>query len=302
MSDTATPETTTETGASETPPPPAAAPSKTEPTKAKQPLDPAAKLDKWRAKLDRQEEANKRKLDEIHEARRAFEQERAQHGERLTKAEQLEQAIARLKSGDYDVLKELAGEDYLDKITRAHLDPEQARRDAESRKALAEKDAELKALRKRIDDWEKQQGERERQAAQAAQARTFLATVRARDSDELALYSDDELIHFANVFGEQLHRATGQDPTMGDVIDAILEHEAKPRFARVQQRGWAKATGGAPPAAKKPEEPSTVTANDASMPAGEAPKVPRTARERREAELRKMEAKLRELSEKKQAS
>lgn len=300
MSDTTASTPDTSTPPADAPPSPAGA-APAEPPKARPPADPAAKLDQWRAKLDRQAESNKRKLDEIHEARRAFEQERAQHGERLTKAEQIEQAIARLKSGDFDVLKELAGDDYLDKITRAHLDPEAARRDAESRKALAEKDAELKALKKRIDDWEAQQNDRARQAAQAEQARAFLATARKRDSDELALYSDDELIHFANVFGSKLHEETGQDPTMAEVIDAILEHEARPRFSRVTARGWAKGSTTTTPA-KKEVEPSTVSAADASTPAGEAPKTPMTAREKREAAQKKMEAELRALNARKGAA
>lgn len=287
---TSAPETTTTVEPTDTPPPPA--PST--PTASKKADDPAERLNQWRAKLDRQADANKRKHEEILRARQALEQERAQHGERLTKAQQLEQAIARLKSGDFEVLKELAGDDYFDKITRAHLDPEAARREADARRREADKDAQIEALKKRLDEWESKQEQERVRAEMAQQQEKFLATARQREADELAIYDDHELLQLAAFFGERLVTELGRNPSMGEVIDAILEQDARPRFTRITSRGYAKNAAATPSAPRKPVEPSTITASDATLPAGDPPAVPRSARERREAALRDLEKKLRE--------
>lgn len=280
-----------------------ATPPPAEPPKPAAKKDAASDLDRWRAKLDRQAEANKRKLDEIHESRRQLEEERKAHVEKLTKAEQLEQKLARLKEGDPEAFKEVAGDDFFDKLTRSQLDPEATRQQAEIRKALEQRDSEIAALKKEMADWKRQQEDQQRQAEMQRQGEVFLATARARDTDELSIYDDGELFALANHFGSQLARDLGRDPTMAEVIDAIVEHEARPRFERLQKRGYTKAA--APPAAKKPApptEPSTVTAADATAPTGEAPRTPRSAREKREALRREMESKLRDLSSKTSAA
>lgn len=294
MSDTI--ETTPPTEITDATPPPAAPPAAPPPApkatpkaapKSSDPREVERKLDQWRATLDRKDKSNQRKLDEVHQGRRQLEEERKAHAEKLAKIEQYERQFARLKAGDMDAFKEIAGDDGYDKLTRAQLDPETTRQQAEIRKALEQRDSEIAALKKEIADWKQQQQDQQVQAERQRQAEVFIATARGRDADELSIYDDGELISLANHFGPALARDLGRDPTMSEVIDAIAEHEARPRFERLKGRGYAKG-GAAPPPAKKSEEPTTITAADATAPTGEAPRAPRSAREERERTLREM--------------
>lgn len=220
-------------------------------------------LDRAFMGLKRKREAARREREEIENGKRALAAER----EAMAKERAL---IERLRQGDEDALKEAMGEDYFDKLTRRRLDPEGAAAERAWKEQLSARDKQIQELRDRLD-----RDAQERAAlVHQQQQRSLLDAAAKADHPELKILRDQDVIRIADRLAEQIHKETGQYPTVSSLLGMIAE-EVRPEYERLKGH-----FGAPPPAAPKaekkpaPKSPTTVTAADASTPAGAGGKEP----------------------------
>lgn len=214
-------------------------------------------LDRAFMGLKRKREAAKRGREELENGRRTLAAER----EAMAKERAL---IERLRRGDEDALKEAMGDDYFDKLTSRRLDPEGAAKDKAWQDKLDERDKKIDALIARLDGYEQERAAVVRQQEQ----RSLLEAAAKADHPELKILRDQDVISLADRLAVQIHKETGQYPTITSLLGLIAE-EVRPEYERLKGH-----FGAPPPAAPKvekkpaPKSPTTITAKDAATPAG----------------------------------
>lgn len=214
-------------------------------------------LDRAFMGLKRKREAVRREREELENGRRTLAAER----EAMAKERAL---FERLRRGDEDALKEAMGDDYFDKLTSRRLDPEGAAKDKAWQDKLDESDKKIAALMARLDGYEQERAA----AVHQQQQRSLLEAAAKADHPELKILRDQDVIRIADQLAAQIHKETGQYPTVSGLLSLIAE-EVRPEYERLKGH-----FGAPPPAAPKaekkpaPKSPTTITAKDAATPAG----------------------------------
>lgn len=227
-----------------------------EPVEATKPAEKEPDLDRAFMALKRKREAAARDRQALENDRRALAAEREAHAKEIA-------LLKRVRERDDTALTELLGEDFFDRETQRRLDPEGAAKEKALRDQLSARDQQLQELRARLDRLDQ-----ERQTVQIqAQQRSLLDKARAHAAPELRILEDHELIGMADRIATKIEEETGQPPLITDLLAAIAE-ETRPRYKRLQELIGAP-TAAKPAAAKvAPKAPASVTAEDASTPAG----------------------------------
>ena len=214
-------------------------------------------LDRAFMGLKRKRGAAKREREEIENDKRALAAEREAMAKDLA-------VLKRLRAKDESLLKEEWGEDYFDIMTSRRLDPEGAAKDKAWQDKLDERDKKIDALIARLDGYEQERAAVVRQQEQ----RSLLEAAAKADHPELKILRDQDVISLADRLAVQIHKETGQYPTITSLLGLIAE-EVRPEYERLKGH-----FGAPPPAAPKaekkpaPKSPTTITAKDAATPAG----------------------------------
>jgi len=232
----------------EAPPPHAPEPEE------KEPSDEA--LTKAFTALNRKKKAHQEKLAALQSEKSALQQER--------EAFKAERAILeRLRSGDEDALREAMGEDYFDRLVEKRLNPEATAKEAKLKSELQRRDEELQALKKRLDDFDRQQ----REITTQREEKGLLGYLRGLDAPELDTLEDDEALDIVRRLAPQFQEEAGRPPTFGE-LGKLLINMQRPKVERLKKRLLP-----APPAAPPPGKKGAggLTNRDSSTPAGATP-------------------------------
>lgn len=242
-----------EAPADEAPPPP----EPTEPAK----VDKEPDLDRAFMALNRKKEAAKRDRLALENDRKALVAEREAHAKELA-------LLKRLRERDDGAVAEVLGEDFFDRETQRRLDPEGAAKEKALRDQLSARDQQIQELRARLDRLDQ-----ERQAVDVQrQQRNLIDKARAENYPELKILDDEEMIDLADRLATKIAAETGQDPLISDLIKAIADH-VRPRYTKLRELLGAFVKVD-PPKKAPPKAPTTLTAADASTPAGAGGKEP----------------------------
>lgn len=140
-------------------------------------------------------------------------------------------------------------------------------------KALADKDAEIQSIKKRIEDWDKQTAAHDEQLRAEAQAVARkqaedrlleLAKARADHGDLRAMYGarDRSFILSGHASADELRELIGRSPTIEEVVEYMAREARKEREAQSSPAGSAQPSGNAP---KVTAKQTTLGAQDASV-------------------------------------
>ncbi|MBK9073242.1 MAG: hypothetical protein IPL79_19915 [Myxococcales bacterium] len=206
--------------------------------------------------LSRKKTAHKEKLQQLHQERSRFEEERKAHQAQIA-------LIERLRRGDEDALKEAMGDDYFDQLVQKRLDPAASQAEAKLKAELQRRDQELETLKRRLDDFDQGQ----RQAQMQREEASFLGYVKGLDAPELDVLEEAEILDLVRDLAPRFREEAGRPPTFKE-LGQILVNMQKPKIERLKKR-----FGPPPPEAPPPGKkgPGGITNRDASTPAGATP-------------------------------
>lgn len=206
--------------------------------------------------LDRKKKSHQKKLAELQSERSRFDEERKAHQAQLA-------LIERLRRGDEDALREAMGEDFFDQLVQKRLDPEASAKEAKLKEALAKRDQELEALKRRLDEFDQRQAEARIQQEESK----FLGYIKSLDAPELDVLDEDEVLEITRRLVPQFREEAGRNPTFGELGKLLVKMTA-PKVERLKKRLLPP-----PPAAPPPGKKGAggLTNRDASTPSGASP-------------------------------
>jgi hypothetical protein len=175
--------------------------------------------------------ALKRKRAALREKHAAFQRERGEFEKERASLLEAKTLLERIRSRDESALAETFGEDYLEQLVRSKLDPNRAELDKKIAAELRRRDDELRALRERLDGYERARAEEARREIQSELVRY----ARSLDAPELDLLEDGEVIDVADRLAAQFAEEAGRSPTFKELTTLIRELQ-RPRYERVRRR------------------------------------------------------------------